>query len=266
MYGINGQAIVDLDPYVDVAGFNALVEECTLGLARSQWDVGSFGPGVYDKDLTRDLYAIETGVYRPPRAGRRPHPDAEYLRGALRNMTINQRRMYLKLRYGLYNSGHSVYLRQPTDNNYMVLNQPELNRWTANAAQFPGLVAWIKQLPFAGLGRILFFINEHCCPVVEHSDLHSSDVARGYVADRPHTHEFLWIRPSVENAKGFYVLDERDGTKHHVKGNAAWFNSFDVHGADAGPTMTWSLRVDGQFTDAFRNTLLQQEDSAAVTA
>jgi hypothetical protein len=256
MYGINGQAIVDLDPHIDVAGFNALVEECRLGIARAQWDVGSFGPGVYDKELARDLYAIETGVYRAPRPGKRPHPDAEYLRGVLKNMSINQRRVYFKLRYGLYNSGHSVYLRQPADNSYMALNRPPLNKWTPNAAHFPKLVEWIKALPFAGLGRILFFINEHHCPVVEHSDLHSSDEARGYVANRPHSHEFLWIRPTESDAKSFYVLDEATGERHYVKGNAAWFNSFDIHGAHAGPTMTWSLRVDGVFTPEFRDALM----------
>jgi len=258
MYGINGQPFIDLDPHIDVAGFNALIEECTLGLAVSQWDAGSFGPGVYEKDLARDLHAIEIGVYRRPPPGRKSHPDADYLREALRHMTSSQRRVYLKLRYGLYNSGHSVYLRRPLDNNYMVLNQSSANQWTADAAKFPRLVAWIKALPFEGIGRVLFFVNEHLCPVVEHSDMHSSDLSRGYVANHPHSHEFIWIRPSVRNAKGFYVLDEQRGQRHYVNGNAAWFNSFDVHGADAGPTMTWSLRVDGVFSTTFRDKVLAE--------
>ena len=261
MYGIGGRPIIDLDPHVDLAGFNALIEECRLGLARSQCEVSSFGPGVYDKDLTRDLFAIETGISPGPGTLRKPHPDAAYLRDVLKNMSVNQRRMYLKLRYGLYNSGHHVYLRQPMNNNYFDLDQPGLNRWTANAAHFPGLVAWMKALPLTGLGRILFFINEHNCPVVEHSDMHSSDRSRGYVANHPHTHEFIWIRPSVEGSKSLYVLDESSGTRHYVQGNAAWFNSFDIHGADAGPAMTWSLRVDGRFTPELRSVLRETQDS-----
>ena len=259
MYGINGQAVIDLDPFIDVAGFNALVEECHLGMARSQWEISSFGPGVYDKVLARDLFAIEMGIYQPAGPGRPAHPDADYLRTVLKNMTPNQRRTYLKLRYGVYSSGQSVYLRRSLTNDYKLINQPNANKWTACAAHFPNLVGWIKALPFAELGRILFFINEHLCPVVEHSDLHASLKPRGYVANQPHGYEFLWIRPKADSSKSFYVLDESTQERHYVKGSAAWFNSFDVHGADPGPTMTWSLRVDGVFTPALRKALTGRE-------
>lgn len=251
MHGIHGQGMIDLDPHVDVAGFNALLEECRLGLAMSQWDIGSFGPGVYEKDLTRDLFAIETGAHAVG-AGQTPHPDAPYLRQVFSKMNSNQRRLYLKLRYGLYIAGNSVYLRAPTDNNYLSINRAEATQWTANASHFPGLLAWIARLPFQSVGRVMFFVSEHLCPVVEHSDGHGDPGNRAYVANRRHHNEFLWIRPKLDLAKTLYVLDEATGERHPVRGQAAWFNSFDVHGADAGDTMTWSLRVDGIFSDALR--------------
>jgi hypothetical protein len=51
------------------------------------------------------------------------------------------------------------------------------------------------------------------------------------------------------------VLDEATNTKHYIRGQSSWFNSFDIHGADAFPSMTWSLRIDGKFTNEFRNLL-----------
>ena len=258
MYGIQGQPIIELDNYIDHAGFTALVEEQYAGIAKSEWTAGSFGPGVFAKDLGRDLFHLEMGTYL--NRGAAPlHPEAETVRRATVGMTLNQRRLYLKLKYGLYNSGSSVYLRIPKSQDYQSLNRPDMNEWTANCKHFPKLVEWIKRLPMESLGRVLFFVNEHRCPVIEHSDMHHSKADKAYVADNKHSHEFIWIKPQIEFSKSFYVLDEQTGAKHYVKGNSAWFNSFDVHGGDPCDTMTWSLRVDGVFKPELRKALLGHE-------
>lgn len=251
MYGINRQPLIDLDERIDVERFSRLKDEMDAGIAKSHWEAGSFGPGVYEKQVDRDLFNLEE-VLLP--GGK--HPDAPHVMQVLAGMPgLTQRRRYLKLRYGLYSSSHSVYLRRPKEDNYFAINKSDDCVWTGDEKHFPNLVRWIQDLPFASIGRILFFINEHLCPVVAHSDLKSSQQSKGYVANHPHGYEFIWIRPTVEEGKNFYILDEATGVKHYVKGRSCWFNSFDIHGADPSPTMTYSLRVDGRFTPEFKRKL-----------
>lgn len=248
MHGINGQPFVDLDPFLDIEGFRQLNLESCYGLARSHWDEGNYGPGVYERPRETDLFWTEADLYM------KRHPDWEEV-GKLTFADINERRRYLKLRYGIYNPSHTVYLKKPNGRDYHSIANPDANPWTENSRFFPKVVEWVRKLPFESIGRVLYFVHEHDCDLVKHSDLkHSRDPAVRYVANNPHEAEFVWIRATKD--KGFYVYDEATGTKHHVKGYAAWFNSFDVHGGDPTDNMTYSLRVDGVFQADFRRALL----------
>lgn len=243
MYGINGKPIIELDQHIDVAGFNAHYESISKALAVSVWQLGSWGPGVHNKDISVDQHELEMQAFRHGVAG------TERLQEAAKDMTFDQRRRYLKLRYGVFNAGQSVYLRAPNIGYYENIDVAAANSPTANIQNFEFMYPWFRALPFKEVGRILFFLNEHKCPVVEHSDLVS--VGAGEVK---HGYEFVWLRPQLYS-KPFYVLNEKTGERHYVKGQSAWFNSFDVHGAEAVDTMTWTLRVDGKFTDAFKEKL-----------
>src|SRR5436190_10566198 len=106
MYGINNRPMIDLDEYVDVARFASLKDEIDIGLAKSDWEPGSFGPEIYEKKRGWDLFNLEE-VSIP----QGKHPDSAQVAPVLSAMpTLTQKRRYLKLRYGLYNSSHSVYL------------------------------------------------------------------------------------------------------------------------------------------------------------
>jgi hypothetical protein len=247
MIGINGKPYIDLDPFLDVEGFKNLHLESCYGISRSVWDQGNYGPGVYDRSKP-DLFWTEADLYT------RRHPDWEEI-AQLQFKDINERRKYLKLRYGIYNPSSTIYLRKPVGRDYHSIAEASANPWTANCQFFPNVVKWVKELPFAELGRVLFFVHEHDCDLVKHSDLkHSGSADKKYIADKPHEAEFIWIRPNKD--KGFFVWDEVNDVKHHVTSYSAWFNSFDVHGGDPTPMMTYSLRADGVFTDEFRAKVL----------
>jgi hypothetical protein len=63
--------------------------------------------------------------------------------------------------------------------------------------------------------------------------------------------EFIWMRTNLD--KQFYVLDPDSGERKYVTSHSAWFDSVNqYHGADAGTGLTFSIRVDGVFSDAFR--------------
>lgn len=247
MYGINDRPLIDLDDHIDVAAFAALKDELDLGIVKSQWDSVVFGVGIYDKAPDKDLYNLSVDL----RNGARP--DAQVVNAALASLpSRTQRRLYLKIRYGLYSSLYSVYLRRPKDDDYASINKSERCEWTGDEKHFPKLMKWIEALPLREVGRVIFFINEHLCPLNAHSDMKGSRQGKAYVAKHPHEFEFIWVRPTIEEGRSLYVLDEASGTKHYVRGHSCWFNSYDVHGSDASPVMTYTLRVDGAFTDDFK--------------
>ena len=49
------------------------------------------------------------------------------------------------------------------------------------------------------------------------------------------------------------MLNHRTGEKRYVESYSAWFDSVNqFHGSDARPGLSFSIRVDGVFTDEFR--------------
>jgi hypothetical protein len=110
-----------------------------------------------------------------------------------------------------------------------------------DAADFPELMDFIATLPFAATGRMLIIYDDSGREVPAHRDHDSADLC----------HEFIWMRTNFD--KPFYMLDPRTGEKLYVKGHSAWFDTVNqFHGADASGGLSWSIRIDGRFDDAFR--------------
>jgi hypothetical protein len=60
------------------------------------------------------------------------------------------------------------------------------------------------------------------------------------------------------------MLNPETGEKSYVRGHSAWFDTVNqYHGADGTGQLSWSIRVDGRFTDAFR---AKMPDSSATRA
>jgi hypothetical protein len=76
---------------------------------------------------------------------------------------------------------------------------------------------------------------------------------RDGIAQVPHKNEFIWINPT--GIKKFYVYNEDTQERHDVNSPAIFFNDLDMHGGDTNECMTWSLRIDGVFTDEFKQKL-----------
>ena len=82
------------------------------------------------------------------------------------------------------------------------------------------------------------------------------DIDRPVTAHRDHTdvdvcHEFIWFRSNLR--KPFYMLNQHTNEKLYVASYSAWFDTVNqFHGTDACPGISFSIRVDGVFTDEFR--------------
>ena len=139
-----------------------------------------------------------------------------------------------------------VYLARSSRGNgleaYYDLDSTDLWQPTDEVAEFSELMDFIATLPFAATGRILIIYDDSGREVPPHRDHDSADVC----------HEFIWLRTNLE--KPFYMLNPSTGEKLYVAGHSAWFDTVNqYHGADATGGLSFSIRVDGRFTDAFRS-------------
>ena len=136
-----------------------------------------------------------------------------------------------------------VYLsRSERDENYYDLDRTELWRPSEEADEFSELMDFIATLPFKATGRMLIMYDESGRAVSAHRDHDSAELC----------HEFIWLRTNFD--KPFYMLNPETEEKLYVTSHSAWFDSVNqFHGADASGGLSFSIRVDGVFSDDFRN-------------
>jgi hypothetical protein len=135
-----------------------------------------------------------------------------------------------------------VYLSRPrAPENYYDLDKPELWERGEEADEFAELMAFIATLPFRKTGRMIIMYDDSGRAVTAHRDHDSSELC----------HEFIWFRTSFR--KPFYLLEPESDEKLYVRSHSAWFDTVNqYHGADASGGLSFSIRVDGIFTDEFR--------------
>lgn len=158
----------------------------------------------------------------------------------------DQWRWYNSLRHGVNVEGFNVSLSGCThmrweDQWWARSHQSEYWKPTPEAAMFPQLQAWLHQSGiFKSTGRQVFFIQIAGQGSPTHTDFDPLKVD----AELRKPGEFIWLTPP-ERPK-----------RLHVNGVTVpwccWFNHFDPHGSPPEQDTRWSLRVDGVFTDVFR--------------
>jgi hypothetical protein len=111
----------------------------------------------------------------------------------------------------------------------------------AAQALFPTTVAWLKELPFVEMGRIVIFgllPNDHA---PAHRD---SEPGRELAVAQS-----LSIDP--RGTKRFYLTDPDHDDELEVDARLYWFNDMDYHGVKADPFFRYSIRVDGVYRRSF---------------
>lgn len=146
-----------------------------------------------------------------------------------------------------------IYLsRSERADDYYDLDRTELWHPSEEAEGFPLLMDFIATLPFESTGRMVIMYDDSGRAVSAHKDHDSLELC----------HEFIWMRTSLE--KPFYVLNPQNGEKLYLKSHSAWFGTVNqFHGADATGGLSFSIRVDGRFTEAFRSLIPFPEQNRA---
>ncbi len=136
-----------------------------------------------------------------------------------------------------------VYLtKSRLQENYYDLDRTDLWERTEEAEEFSELMDFIATLPFRATGRMIIMYDDSGRAVTAHRDHDSPELC----------HEFIWFRTSFK--KPFYMLNPQTDEKLYVTSHSAWFDTVNqYHGADASGGLSFSIRVDGIFTDEFRS-------------
>jgi hypothetical protein len=118
------------------------------------------------------------------------------------------------------------------------LNEPEAWERSPEADEFPLLMEFISTLPFKATGRMLIIYDAAGNPVPAHRDHLNPELC----------HEFVWLR--TNKTKPFFMLNQNTGQKLYVTSYSAWFDTVNqFHGTDGTQGLSFSIRVDGIFTD-----------------
>lgn len=138
--------------------------------------------------------------------------------------------------------------------NYLDLDRVEVWRLTEAAEEFSLLMDFIHTLPFKATGRMLIIYDDSGAAVPAHRDHLNTEIC----------HEFVWFRTNL--SKPLYMLNHKTGEKKYVESYSAWFDSVNqYHGSDAKKGLSFSIRVDGSFTDEFKAKIPKPEYNAAST-
>ena len=158
--------------------------------------------------------------------------------------------LFLKLALGAYDPYQFIFLKTEAGGWETRFDE---KTWTPDAELFPELKLWLENLVeqrvFKHLGRIIFFKTEHDCLMPLHRDLILPSEQDYF----PHRHEFIHLRTNLD--KPFYIWDSETDEKILTDKRAIWFNDQDWHAGGRTNKQSYSLRVDGPFTDEFRKQL-----------
>jgi hypothetical protein len=142
-----------------------------------------------------------------------------------------------------------------TPYDYVNLDQGELWEQTEAADEFADLMNFIRTLPFKDTGRVLIIYDNAGKEVPPHRDHLNPEVCN----------EFVWFRTNL--VKPFYVLNHLSGEKKYVESYSAWFDAVNqFHGSEPAEGLSFSIRVDGKFTDEFKAKIPQPEFNPASTS
>jgi len=257
--GIGGQKYFDLEKYLDMDTFDKLQPEIYSGfaLARQYAKEGTWmEPGFTFEDMSyrvdwKPIYqALDEFMKLPDdnpiKVEGMKHWPKDFKDYKQRNVFTR----YLKMALGAYDPYIYYFLWEEGDWN----DRPGERQMTEESKYFPNVVNWVLKMKenfiFESIGRVIFFHCEHDGLPFEHRDL---DAKNGMNKTFPHRNEFIHIRPDTRNQ--FYLWDPETKNKYSLNTRAAWWNDQDWHGGNRTKAQSYGLRVDGKFTQEFREQL-----------
>ena len=232
---MSSQLFIDLEKHIDLTEWDNLKPEICRGIATA-------------KNLAWDGIHFTYGVIRPWAQGihinplwhvvkswkELPEDDAFKIAG--KDLNHNQLTDYLKYSFGAYD----FYRVYPVIEEINVLGEC--------SKHFPGLVKWIQSLVDSGIFETLWQVNIITVDAGgipwEHSDSNTPDEPDDRIR------EFIHINTDCD--RPFYIIDPDTGERVFMNTRVAWWDEAVWHGGLPIQRPTYTLRINGTFTDEFR--------------
>lgn len=239
---INNRLYIDLEKYVDLEEFDLLHPEISRGIVTAKHlavdglqivNPGSINPsgqGYAVKPLY-EVYALWNSL-----------PDTDPIKLAGKDLSYNQLTSYLKFALG----GYDLYaLYKILDADFQHNDISEIND------HFPNLVNWILNFKTAGIFESLHSATlmtleaggipwEHCDP---------EPAMVGEIA------EFIHIKTDLD--RSFYMIDPATNTRVYLNHTrVAWWDETDWHGGAPINRPTYTIRINGKFSNNFKQKIL----------
>jgi len=256
--GINGNHYFDLESYLDMKEFDRLQPEIYLGFSQAR-EFAKEGTWM-TPGFTFDNMSYKVNwkpIYRALEDFMKLSEDDPIKQAGLplyndikNYQSRNKFTRFLKIALGAYDPYTYYFLWEEGSWN----DRTAPRKLTEEAKYFPNVVRWVENLIveqiFSHIGRVIFFHCEADGIPFEHRDL---DAKNGIDVVKPHRNEFIHVRPNTK--KAFYIWDPLTQNKTYINTRAAWWNDQDWHGGEKIIEQSYSLRIDGRFTEEFRKKL-----------
>ena len=225
--GIKGQPFINLTNVIDLTEFDEIQPEFFKGfaLAKNLAQIGNL-------DIDHNWLDI-SGNYKPLIIAYEEFkslPNNHELKIATKDLTKDELATFLKFAFGGYDL-YTTYHKHLFEDYF-----PSFNKWIKKINVFETITdAFIMTMEAGGISF------EHRHPPVNPND--TSILS-----------EFIHIRPNL--LKPFYVRNPKTLEKNYINSRIAYWNDQDPHGGEPIMQPAYSIRIDGKFTDDFRNKIL----------
>ena len=229
------QLFIDLEKHIDLTEWDNLKPEICRGIATAKnlaWDGIHF---TYGKIRPHAQGIIVNPLWEVVKMWKEL-PDEDPFKIAGKDLNHNQLTDYLKNAFGAYDF-YKVY---PVIEEVNILGEC--------SKHFPGLVKWIQNLTTLRIIDKLWQVNIISVDgggiPWEHVDSNTPDEPKDYIR------EFIHIKTDCD--RPFYIIHPETQEKVFMNTRAAFWNESVWHGGLPIQRPTYTLRINGTFTDDFR--------------
>lgn len=243
MFTYNNQPILEVPNLVSDQTLVELDREIMQGLVKSKNIFHSVGYELTRGDAELSLYDHSFKDVGIAESELEPW-EKEFMA----TLTYSEKHRYLRMAKGAYHPW-SVCLPLLTNSSWQDKMKSVGKQPTSEATElFPKTLSWAFQLPiFESVGRICIFGVDPGQHVTCHRDL---DPEKWPLND-----ELLMLSP--RGTKKFFVYDAEKKEKHFLSPSVRTyiFHDLNYHGAEAMPFFNYTVRIDGVYTDEYRDSL-----------
>ena len=234
---IGNRLYIDLEKHIDISQLDSLHPEICRGIATARHlsvsGLQTIHPGTINPHSQGNLVKPLYDVYSYWQS----LPDTDPLKIAGKDLNYNQLTDYLKFAFGGYDL-YSLYKLLDVDFRNTGIGEIQNH--------FPNLINWILSFETDGILR----------------DIHSATLMSLEAGGLPWEHrdpepeweghiaEFIHFKTDLD--RPFYMIDPNTKNRVYINTRVAWWDETDWHGGEPINRPTYTLRINGSFTNEFK--------------